>query len=63
MSAEILRDALMGNYHFVCIDCGVPVGTIQDKCVPVRCNPCLGRPLFVEEVEEYKWLSPFDFGS
>ncbi len=23
-----------------CVDCGVPVGTILDKTVPSRCDPC-----------------------
>ncbi len=26
-----------------CVGCGVPVGTIEDKTVPTRCEPCQGK--------------------
>lgn len=28
-----------------CVDCGVPVGTITNKSIPTRCNPCRIRAL------------------
>lgn len=26
-----------------CVDCGITVGTIYDKAVPSRCDPCLDK--------------------
>lgn len=28
---------------FNCIDCGVSVGTVKDRNVPVRCDPCIAK--------------------